>query len=327
MLVNICQGPAATLCRQNSLHEALDWKHGDSQISTSPNPLPHDQSVTSPSLRKLQFDENKFKDTFTSWEFEVARYEKENSTLIPDNIKIVIVLNETKGALDYSNTYIRLRAGQVNTHIRSSDLSFWSTTVHQPHLHACKSSSNTMQPLHHKVQHQWARTQRKEYRKQRKKKREAIRQRKGKQSDIWERIRLRFPVPTQQRQRKVWQQSISTTSRKRLRIQQLEQRILTERLWQTRTTGQSQRTTTVQCTVLQEVWQPRTHLTRLQNTQQQEKQFQILQQRAILGHRPLASATANTMVSTYLWTSSLTFPATTIYLHKQHRVRSQSVLD
>ena len=31
----------------------------------------------------------------TTWEFEVRRYERDNNTTLPDNVKIAIMLNET----------------------------------------------------------------------------------------------------------------------------------------------------------------------------------------------------------------------------------------
>ena len=59
------------------LHPSWDKKHR----------LPH------------QTPEAIFDEAFASWEFEVNRYERKNKVTIPDSIKIAILLNETKGAL------------------------------------------------------------------------------------------------------------------------------------------------------------------------------------------------------------------------------------
>ena len=50
-------------------------------------------------LLKPQLDEQKFEESFTTWEFQLSRYEQGNNPLLPDAVKIAILLNETKGPL------------------------------------------------------------------------------------------------------------------------------------------------------------------------------------------------------------------------------------
>ena len=57
-----------------------------------------------------QFNEQKFEESFATWEFEIARYERDSQAPIPDNIKVAVLLNETKGALQQ---YLQLRAGTI----------------------------------------------------------------------------------------------------------------------------------------------------------------------------------------------------------------------
>ena len=59
-------------------------------------------------LLKPQLDEQKFDESFTSWEFQLAKYEQDNHTLLPHAVKIATLLNETKGPLQQ---HLQLQAG------------------------------------------------------------------------------------------------------------------------------------------------------------------------------------------------------------------------
>ena len=50
-------------------------------------------------LLKPQLDEQKFNQSFRTWEFQLAKYEQDNHTLLPDAVKMAILLNETQGPL------------------------------------------------------------------------------------------------------------------------------------------------------------------------------------------------------------------------------------
>lgn len=48
-------------------------------------------------LLKPTFDINKFEESFYKWDCELLGYEHDNSTTLPDQVKIVVLMNETKG--------------------------------------------------------------------------------------------------------------------------------------------------------------------------------------------------------------------------------------
>ena len=99
---------------------------------------------------KPQFNENKFEESFTTWEFEIARYERDNQAPIPDNIKIAILLNETKGPLQQ---YLQLRAGAIQRYadIRELILEYHRASTAfskmQAQQQAMNSSTNDAQPM------------------------------------------------------------------------------------------------------------------------------------------------------------------------------------
>ena len=109
ILVSVCSGQAAILCRQHSTQaQGLEtWRqlHNRFSIPVGPRSVGY---LTK--LLKPQFNEQKFEESFATWELEIARYERDNQAPIPDNIKIAVLLNETKGALQQ---YLQLRAGTI----------------------------------------------------------------------------------------------------------------------------------------------------------------------------------------------------------------------
>ena len=134
ILVCICQGPTSTLCKQNGLRGVgLETRRQLNLRFVVPTGA---RSVGY--LTKLLKPQN-FEDTFTSWEFEVARYERESSTLIPPRATSKLKLWSMRQKEPYSNPYSSEQG--KSTH---------RSTVQQPHLHACNSSSNTTT-----VQHPW----------------------------------------------------------------------------------------------------------------------------------------------------------------------------
>ena len=109
ILVSVCSGQAAVICRQHSTQaQGLEtWRQLHSRFSI---PIGTRSVGYLTKLLKPQFDEQKFEESFTTWEFEIARYERDNQAPIPDNIKIAVLLNETKGALQQ---HLQLRAGTI----------------------------------------------------------------------------------------------------------------------------------------------------------------------------------------------------------------------
>ena len=79
-------------------------------------------------LLKPKCEEQSFEENFLQWEYAVARYELDNGQGLPDTVKIAILLNETKGALQQ---HLQLRAGQVTTYaaMRSIVLEYSKATT------------------------------------------------------------------------------------------------------------------------------------------------------------------------------------------------------
>jgi len=109
ILVSVCSGQAAALCRQHSTQaQGLEtWRQLHNRFSI---PVGTRSVGYLTKLLKPQFNKQKFEEPFTTWKFEIARYERDNQAPIPDNIKIALLLNETKGALQQ---YLQLRAGTI----------------------------------------------------------------------------------------------------------------------------------------------------------------------------------------------------------------------
>ena len=87
ILVSVCSAQAAVLCRQHSTNaQGLEtWRQLHARFSI---PVGTRSVGYLTKLLKPQFNEQKFEESFTTWEFEIARYERDNQAPIPDNIKI-----------------------------------------------------------------------------------------------------------------------------------------------------------------------------------------------------------------------------------------------
>ena len=55
-------------------------------------------------LLKPTFDTNNFEESFSVWEFELNKYERDNNTQLPDAVKIAVLLNETRDKRSTSTT-------------------------------------------------------------------------------------------------------------------------------------------------------------------------------------------------------------------------------
>ena len=73
--------------------------------------------------------------------FQLAKYEQDNRTLLPDAIKIAILLNETKGPLQQQ---LQLQAGNITTYaqIRSLVVEYHRAASQFVKLQAATSSDN-----------------------------------------------------------------------------------------------------------------------------------------------------------------------------------------
>ena len=142
ILVSTCDGPASTICRQNMQGNGFEtWRLIHARYSI---PLGTRSIGYLTKLLKPQLDEQKFEESFTTWEFQLSRYEQDNNTLLPDAIKIAVLLNETKGPLQQQ---LQLQAGNITTYaqIRSMVIEYYRATASFTRLQSITSGSNSNQ--------------------------------------------------------------------------------------------------------------------------------------------------------------------------------------
>ena len=125
ILINRCQGAAATVVRQNRYNanrcETLRLLHNRFSLPVGTRSVGYLTKLLEPKFNEAQFEEQ-----FLQWEYDINRYEKDNGTALPDGVKIAILLNKTKGALQQ---HLQLRAGQITNYneIRVVILDYYKT--------------------------------------------------------------------------------------------------------------------------------------------------------------------------------------------------------
>ena len=136
ILVSVCSGQAAVLCRQHSTQaQGLEtWRQLHNRFSI---PVGTRSVGYLTKLLKPQFNEQKFEEPFTTWEFEIARYERDNQAPIPDNIKLHYY--STKQKERCNNTY---NSEQVQFSVMLMYVSsFLSITEQLQHFPRCKPNN------------------------------------------------------------------------------------------------------------------------------------------------------------------------------------------
>ena len=143
LLVNTCDGAASTICRQNMLGNGFETSRQLHLRYAVPLGTRSIGYLTK--LLKPQLDENKFEESFATWEFQLAKYEQDNRTLLPDATNIAILLNETKGPLQQ---HLQLQAGNITTYaqIRSLVVEYHRAASQFVRLQAATSNDNQGPP-------------------------------------------------------------------------------------------------------------------------------------------------------------------------------------
>ena len=86
---------------------------------------------------------NNFEETFSQWEFELYKFERDNGQALPESVKIAVILNEAKGPLQQ---HLRLLAGQSPTYntVRTTIMEYYrATTAFNKLKQQTSSSVNT----------------------------------------------------------------------------------------------------------------------------------------------------------------------------------------
>ena len=139
ILVNVTTGAAATVCRQHQHEMGLEtYRQLNNRFAI---PLGTRSIGYLTRLLKPTFDSNNFEESFSNWEFELSRYERDNNTTLPDQIKIAVLMNETSGPLQQ---HLHLNAGATPTYVevRETIMEYYRATTALSRLHQQPGSSS-----------------------------------------------------------------------------------------------------------------------------------------------------------------------------------------
>ena len=139
ILVNVTTGAAATVCRQYQHEMGLETYRQLSNRFAIPLGTRSIGYLTK--LLKPTFDSNNFEESFSNWEFELSRYERDNNTTLPDQIKIAVLMNETSGPLQQ---HLHLNAGATPTYVevRETIMEYYRATTALSRLHQQPGTSS-----------------------------------------------------------------------------------------------------------------------------------------------------------------------------------------
>ena len=102
ILISTTSAAAATVCRQHQAAMGLEVYRQLCQRFSIPLGTRSIGYLTK--LLKPTFNHNNFEEPFSTLEFEVDRYERDNNTQLPDKVKISVLMNETTGLLQQHYT-------------------------------------------------------------------------------------------------------------------------------------------------------------------------------------------------------------------------------
>ena len=138
VLINVTTGAVATLCKQNQHEIGLGVLRQLNMRFALPVGTRSTGYLTK--LLKPTFDNNNSEESFSTWAFELNRYEKDNNTQLPHQVKIAVLMYETKEPLQQ---HLHLIAGATPTYIdiRATIMEYYRTTTAFSRLQQSASSS------------------------------------------------------------------------------------------------------------------------------------------------------------------------------------------
>ena len=95
--------------------------------------LPHKATQT-------QVWHHNFEESFSTWEFELARYERDNNAQLPDQVKIAVLMNETTGPLQ-QHLHLNASATPTYAEVRTTIMEYYRTTTAFSRLQQQSSSA------------------------------------------------------------------------------------------------------------------------------------------------------------------------------------------
>ena len=111
VLIVTTTAAAATLCRQYQHEIGLEiYRQLHLRFKT---PIGTRSIGYLTKLLEPTFDSNNFEESFSNWEYDIQQYESDNSTALPDQVKVAVLMNRTRGPLQQ---HLHLNAGQSPTY-------------------------------------------------------------------------------------------------------------------------------------------------------------------------------------------------------------------
>ena len=138
ILINITSGPAATICRQ--YQDAMGLEVYRQLCNRFAIPVGTRSIGYLTKLLKPKFDTNNFEESFSTWEFELARYERDNNAQLPDQVKIAVLMNETTGPLQ-QHLHLNASATPTYAEVRTTIMEYYRTTTAFSRLQQQSSSA------------------------------------------------------------------------------------------------------------------------------------------------------------------------------------------
>ena len=141
ILINTTTGSAATVCRQ--YQHTIGFEVYRQLCIRFSIPLGTRSIGHLTRWLKPTFDKNNFEESFSTWEFELQRFERDNGQTLPDSVKIAVLLNETSGPLEQ---HLQLLSGQSPNYarVKQTIIEYYRSTTAFSKLQQLRSQSSSV---------------------------------------------------------------------------------------------------------------------------------------------------------------------------------------
>ena len=141
ILINTTTGAAATVCRQ--YQNTIGFEMYRQLCIRFSIPLGTRSIGHLTRLLKPTFDKNNFEESFSTWEFELQRFERDNGQTLPDSVKIAVLLNEPSGPLQQ---HLQLLSGQRPNYarVKQTIIEYYRSTTAFSKLQQLRSQSSSV---------------------------------------------------------------------------------------------------------------------------------------------------------------------------------------
>ena len=141
ILINTTSGAAATVCRQ--YQHTIGFEMYRQLCIRFSIPLGTRSIGHLTRLLKPTFDKNNFEESFSTREFELQRFERDNGQTLPDSVKIAVLLNETSGPLQQ---HLQLLSGQSPNYarVKQTVIEYYRSTTAFSKLQQLRSQSSSV---------------------------------------------------------------------------------------------------------------------------------------------------------------------------------------